>query len=271
MRRDLSIGALRKWDHCGISIIADKTMGRTSRLPARGPSIDAFRHWIVCSFPCRYPGLLPRPFGQWPGNFMHSDSNHSKGLSGQTVATPVTRTNSAAQVVPGSMISVGLLSGDMNITADGTVTFVDGKKVYAFGHRFLDIGSTDIPFAHSEVVALIPSLNSSFKLSAPGEWVGSIVSDRASCDFGRTRPAGTYHSSHHQRPFGRHRHTRLPFPGGERSLSDALYYSDSPILSTGRDRAHAGPRHLTARGHGGMGERSAIHLRSGILSSAIAD
>ncbi len=77
------------------------------------------------------------------------------------------------------MISVGLLTGDMDITADGTVTFVNGKKVYAFGHRFLSTGSTELPFAHSEVITLVPNLSSSFKLSTPRVWVGTMISDRA--------------------------------------------------------------------------------------------
>lgn len=82
-------------------------------------------------------------------------------------------------VQPGSMISVQLMTGDLNISADGTVTHVDGKKVYAFGHRFLTTGSTDLPFARAEVIALLPSTNTSFKISAPRELVGSMVSDRS--------------------------------------------------------------------------------------------
>ncbi len=97
-----------------------------------------------------------------------------------------------ASIIPGSMISVGLLTGDMNITADGTVTYVNGDRVYAFGHRFLDVGSVEMPFAHSEVVALVPNLNSSFKLSAPQSWIGTIVSDRSSAISGVIgRPAHT--------------------------------------------------------------------------------
>jgi hypothetical protein len=80
-------------------------------------------------------------------------------------------------VVPGSMISVQLMSGDLNVSADGTVTYVDGKKVYAFGHRFLSAGSTDLPFARAEVVTLLPNLNSSFKISSARELVGTINSD----------------------------------------------------------------------------------------------
>lgn len=82
------------------------------------------------------------------------------------------------------MISVELLSGDMNISAEGTVTYVDGKRIYAFGHQFLDEGSTDLPFARANVVALLPSLNSSFKIAAPGPWAGTIVSDRSTAIAG---------------------------------------------------------------------------------------
>jgi hypothetical protein len=99
---------------------------------------------------------------------------------------------SASALQPGSMISVGLITGDMNMTADGTVTYVDGKRIYAFGHRFLDAGSIELPFARSEVIASIPTLNASFKLSAPGEWLGTILSDRNTAVAGEIgRPSHT--------------------------------------------------------------------------------
>jgi hypothetical protein len=78
---------------------------------------------------------------------------------------------------PGSMISVQLMSGDLSVGADGTVTYIDGKRVYAFGHRFLDVGATSLPFARSEVITLLASLNSSYKLSSAREWMGTITSD----------------------------------------------------------------------------------------------
>jgi hypothetical protein len=87
---------------------------------------------------------------------------------------------------PGSMISVQLLSGDMNVGADGTVTMIDGKKIYAFGHRLLAAGGTELPFARSEVLALLPALSSSFKISQPREWMGTITEDRNSAISGLT-------------------------------------------------------------------------------------
>jgi hypothetical protein len=79
---------------------------------------------------------------------------------------------------PGSMISVQLLAGDMSMSVDGTVTAIDGNKLYAFGHRFLAGGETDMPFARSDVLALLPNLQSSFKISQAREWMGVIREDR---------------------------------------------------------------------------------------------
>jgi hypothetical protein len=76
------------------------------------------------------------------------------------------------------MISVQLMTGDMSIGADGTVTAIEGDMVYAFGHRFLAIGPTGLPFARSEVMTLLPNLNSSFKISSPRELMGVIRQDR---------------------------------------------------------------------------------------------
>lgn len=83
-----------------------------------------------------------------------------------------------ADLKAGSMISVQLVSGDFSVAADGTVTYIDGNRIYAFGHRFLDVGATALPFARSEVVALIPNVNTAFKLSTAREWMGAIFQDR---------------------------------------------------------------------------------------------
>ncbi len=91
---------------------------------------------------------------------------------------------SPGQLRPGDMISVDLLSGDLSIGAEGTVTEVDGKKIYAFGHRFLAVGQTELPFARAEVITLLPNLASSFKISTAREWMGSITQDRSTSIYG---------------------------------------------------------------------------------------
>ena len=96
-----------------------------------------------------------------------------------------------ADLKPGSMISVQLMAGDLSVGADGTVTHIDGKRIYAFGHRFLDIGATALPFARAEVLTLLANTNTSFKISSAKEWMGTIYQDRNTAVAGElgTRPA----------------------------------------------------------------------------------
>ena len=93
------------------------------------------------------------------------------GTTGAAMGNP-------ADLKPGSMISVQLLAGDLSLGASGTVTCIEGSRVYAFGHRFLAVGATAMPFARAEVVTLLPNLNTSFKLATPKEWMGAISQDR---------------------------------------------------------------------------------------------
>ena len=79
----------------------------------------------------------------------------------------------------GSTISVQLVRGDLEVSASGTVTYISGSKIYGFGHPFLSIGYTDLPLSKAIVLAIIPSLMTSEKISATAEWVGSIKQDRA--------------------------------------------------------------------------------------------
>ncbi len=88
------------------------------------------------------------------------------------------RMGNPADLKPGSMISVQLMAGDLSVGADGTVTYIDGNRVYAFGHRFLAVGPTALPFARADVITLLPNLNTSFKLSTAKEWMGTIYQDR---------------------------------------------------------------------------------------------
>lgn len=105
-----------------------------------------------------------------------------QGASGGGQPTPNT-TNRRPQ--PGEMISVQLMTGDLSVGADGTVTHVDGDRIWAFGHRFLAGGETAMPFARAEVMTLLASQNLSFKISTPKEWMGAIRQDRSAAIAGR--------------------------------------------------------------------------------------
>ncbi|HXG85728.1 MAG TPA: hypothetical protein VNI84_17030 [Pyrinomonadaceae bacterium] len=88
-------------------------------------------------------------------------------------------------LVGGTSVSMQLARGDYSMAAAGTVTYRDGDKIYAFGHPFLSLGTSDLPMSESHVVTVIPNLNNSFKLAVPDSMVGVMTQDRATGVFGR--------------------------------------------------------------------------------------
>ena len=81
-------------------------------------------------------------------------------------------------------MGVSLVRGDLALGATGTVTHVDGNRVYAFGHPFFNLGPTEFPMTKAYVHALLPSLFTSSKLASIGEIVGTIQQDRATAIAG---------------------------------------------------------------------------------------
>jgi len=84
----------------------------------------------------------------------------------------------AAPFRPGSPIGVGLMRGDLMLGATGTVTWVDGDRVYAFGHPFLGSGRAELPMHTASVVHTLADMLGSLKIAEFGPEVGAIVDDR---------------------------------------------------------------------------------------------
>jgi len=84
----------------------------------------------------------------------------------------------------GDAIGVSLMSGDLELGATGTVSYVDGNHVYAFGHPFLALGPTAFPMTRARVYSLLPSLMTSFKISTMGDVIGTFQQDRATAIAG---------------------------------------------------------------------------------------
>jgi len=79
----------------------------------------------------------------------------------------------------GSTIIVQLVRGDIEVSASGTATHIEGDRIYGFGHPFLSIGTTDLPLNKGAVLTIIPNLMTSEKVSVTLEPIGSIKQDRA--------------------------------------------------------------------------------------------
>lgn len=106
------------------------------------------------------------------------------GVSGAATMSPMKPADENT-LVGGDSVSMQLSRGDYSLAAAGTVTYRDGEKIYAFGHPFLSLGTSDLPMSESHVVTVIPNLNNSFKLAVPDAMVGSMTQDRATGVFGK--------------------------------------------------------------------------------------
>jgi hypothetical protein len=90
---------------------------------------------------------------------------------------------------PGDAIGVMLVGGDLQLGGTGTVTHLDGDRVYAFGHPMFNLGPTEFPMTRAYVYTVLPSLFSSMKLSTTGDVIGTFTQDRATAIAGRLGPA----------------------------------------------------------------------------------
>lgn len=84
------------------------------------------------------------------------------------------------QISPADMVAIPLVRGDFEFSASGTVTYVDGKNVYMFGHPFFNLGAVDFPLHKAEIITVFPSYQNSFKLAATKHMIGAVVQDRFS-------------------------------------------------------------------------------------------
>jgi hypothetical protein len=79
--------------------------------------------------------------------------------------------------IPGGAIGVQLVSGDMDQTAIGTITFRWGNRILAFGHPMFGQGAASLPMATAFVHEIFPSYQRSFKLASPVDVIGALQQD----------------------------------------------------------------------------------------------
>lgn len=84
---------------------------------------------------------------------------------------------------PGSSVGVGYSTGDIAFGGIGTVTYVDGNDIWAFGHPLDSVGRRSLFLQDAYVYAVIPSPSvagqDSYKLAAPGHDIGMLTGDGA--------------------------------------------------------------------------------------------
>lgn len=159
-------------------MLASRPVGRSAASGTARAELKLGENRLVeVATPISFSGLTARTVEHFAPEWRKMGLEPLQGIGGQSASGKAKTGSSVAKLEPGSMISVQLVTGDMGVAADGTVTHIDGERIYGFGHRFLSLGPSELPFARSEVIALLPNLASSFKISNGREQLGVITSD----------------------------------------------------------------------------------------------
>ena len=125
--------------------------------------------------PLVFDGFSPQAIQMFQQRF------HAYGLtpvSGLGSATP--NAVDPAPVVPGSAISAIIVSGDFDMAATCTVTYVDPKRLLACGHPITRFGDVSLPMTKAQVVTTVASSLEPMKIINTTETVGSFTQDRES-------------------------------------------------------------------------------------------
>ncbi|TMQ35478.1 MAG: SpoIVB peptidase S55 [Planctomycetota bacterium] len=106
---------------------------------------------------CRAAGVLPMQGG------------------GATATIATQEKNTPLQ--PGSPLAVAMITGDFDLSGIGTVTHVEGNRVYGWGHPYFGLGACEFPLMTGYIHTIYPRQTVSFKMGSPLRTVGVINAD----------------------------------------------------------------------------------------------
>ncbi len=84
----------------------------------------------------------------------------------------------------GGAVAASFVTGDLKLGAIGTVTYIDGNRMVAFGHPFMSRGKTSYFMGNSYIFAVVPSHQIPFKLGSVGADIGIVDQDRGAAIAG---------------------------------------------------------------------------------------
>lgn len=148
--------------------------------PATGPAMQPIETPLVFS------GFSPAALDLWKQHAPGLDMQPMAGLGGssepaapgQSTATAGPAAKPLPPLEPGSAVSALLVSGDMEIAATCTVTYLDAKNLLACGHPLTQFGAVSLPMTRADIVTTLASPAGSFKIVNTGATVGAFTEDR---------------------------------------------------------------------------------------------
>jgi hypothetical protein len=85
---------------------------------------------------------------------------------------------------PGGALVAAMITGDFDMSGIGTVTHIEGKRVWGWGHPFFGMGGCQFPLMTGYTHMIMSRSSISFKMGAPIKTVGVINADVSTCIAG---------------------------------------------------------------------------------------
>ena len=135
------------------------------------------------------PAALPCPLliSGLPGEVGPQLTAPLEAMGFMAVASPggVPTKEDDTSLKPGGTLAIPMVTGDIRMSAVGTVTEVRGDRIYGFGHSLFGGGPTNLPMAGGKVYTVVSNLVSSFKMATCSDIVGAITCDQSGAVVGR--------------------------------------------------------------------------------------
>jgi len=109
-------------------------------------------------------------------------------MAGGAAPERVVREEGDRPLVPGAPLSVAMVTGDFDLSGIGTVTHVEGDRVYGFGHPMFGLGPCQFPMMTGYIHTVYPRASVSMKMGSPLKVVGVLDTDVSTGIAGRVGP-----------------------------------------------------------------------------------
>jgi hypothetical protein len=109
-------------------------------------------------------------------------------MAGGAAPEAVVREQGDKPLVPGAPLSIAMVTGDFDLSGIGTVTHVEGNRVYGFGHPMFSLGACEFPMMTGYIHTVYPRASISMKMGSPLKVVGVLDTDVSTGVAGRVGP-----------------------------------------------------------------------------------
>src|SRR5690348_3831160 len=133
---------------------------------AAGASGDAYLEPIAT--PLVFSGFVPTTLRQYAGDWTPYGMVATAGGTAPAASDD-------AKIVPGDMVSMVLVQGDISMSAACTVTAVTDNRVYACGHPLFGLGASNMPLARGRTLTTLASDFNSTKIVNAGGVIGTLT------------------------------------------------------------------------------------------------